>query len=664
MKNEELYRKELEDKVEEYHNKPIWWNDENISNRSKLSNNISDELIKKVEMELKKQLPKSYIDLLKEQNGGRLIKRYYYLERYHDEIVFEVDEIEGISEEFTRGLLYLNRVDIEYINLSNVVIFAKDYSGHAYYLFDYNELNDKNEPKIVYYDEELEKRILLSNSFEEFINNLKIHEEVDLIYMKAKSTSVKNEETSKNQCRTYVTREIVNLAEITLVANLFIKKDKLVDEIVHDFGQYNYRFMFLDFEKTTIKEWVETLKAKDAEDIYIDFDSNIDICKVSSFAPVGLVCKYKDGTVTCWYKSWKYDFDNKKFYVTYQERETKKERYNNEFVDRFESNFQYFKNSIKQVEKIAKILDLPYWEEYFKRTLELEDADKAKKHPAVCGLHNTIPSENLPVYAMAIQAFPFGGIGAWNDEAFNKAISHEMKNQFIKYSQNLFAELMGMLRYVTNNVQLESESIDLNKIQNEKSENKLIGYSQEMEGYPTFKFYFPENLGELSKVQNNIFELRKNDKQIIRVMVSKCTSEEKLEELANNWIEKTRTTNKQEIKSFIKENIGNQKVYSYILGGVNQQDKIYKIVYKANCWITISGVLKDNKEEIITDAIAKIEIVENKDVQDSKNIAVDCPACNNSFELKWNVPATEKTFYCKCPNCGMELKRGNPNYKG
>ena len=207
---------------------------------------------------------------------------------------------------------------------------------------------------------------------------------------------------------------------------------------------------------------------------------------------------------------------------------------------------------------------------------------------------------------------------------------------------------------------------DLNKIQNEKNENKLIDYSQEMEGYPTFKFYFPESLGEQSKVQNNIFELRKNNKQIIRVMVSKCTSEEKLEELASNWIEKTRTKNKQEIKSFIKENIGNQKVLSYILGAVNQQDKIYKIVYKANCWITISGTLNDNKAEIINDAIEKLEMVEskNEDVQTSKNIVVDCPACNNSFELKWNVPATEKTFYCKCPNCGMELKRGNPNYKG
>lgn len=49
--------------------------------------------------------------------------------------------------------------------------------------------------------------------------------------------------------------------------------------------------------------------------------------------------------------------------------------------------------------------------------------------------------------------------------------------------------------------------------------------------------------------------------------------------------------------------------------------------------------------------------------EEIKPISVNCPACNTDFELKWNVPATEKTFYCKCPNCGMEIKRGNPNYK-
>ena len=247
-----------------------------------------------------------------------------------------------------------------------------------------------------------------------------------------------------------------------------------------------------------------------------------------------------------------------------------------------------------------------------------------------------------------------------------------MSSKSIFDSDKPFESVMDIIRKalapkkpkLENNTETFPEKT-LNEEKNSNTDN-LKEYSQEMEGYPTFKFYFPENLGEYSKVQNNIFELRKNNKQIIRVMVSKCTSEEKLDELASNWIEKTRTTNKQEIKSFNRENIGNQKVLSYILRGTNQQDKIYKIVYKANCWITISGTLKDNKSEIINAAIEKLEIIEskNEEIQTSKPIIVDCPACNNSFELKWNVPATEKTFYCKCPNCGMELKRENPNYKG
>lgn len=241
-----------------------------------------------------------------------------------------------------------------------------------------------------------------------------------------------------------------------------------------------------------------------------------------------------------------------------------------------------------------------------------------------------------------------------------------MSSKSIVDSDKPFESVMDIIRkaLAPKKTKLENNTETVQK--NNSNTDNLKEYSQEMEGYPTFKFYFPENLGEYFKVQNNIFELRKNNKQVIRVMVSKCSKEEKLDELASNWIEKTRATNKQEIKSFNRENIGNQKVLTYILGATNQQDKIYKIVYKSNCWITISGTLKDNKSEIINTAIEKIEMIENKkeEIQTSKPIIVDCPACNNSFELKWNVPATEKTFYCKCPNCGMELKRGNPNYKG
>lgn len=82
-----------------------------------------------------------------------------------------------------------------------------------------------------------------------------------------------------------VTREIVNLAEITIIANLFLKKDKLISEFVHDFGEYDYKFIFTDCEVSNIDEWAKRLKEKNAEDIYIDFDSNIDICQVASWCP-------------------------------------------------------------------------------------------------------------------------------------------------------------------------------------------------------------------------------------------------------------------------------------------------------------------------------------------------------------------------------------------
>ena len=42
---------------------------------------------------------------------------------------------------------------------------------------------------------------------------------------------------------------------------------------------------------------------------------------------------------------------------------------------------------------------------------------------------------------------------------------------------------------------------------------------------------------------------------------------------------------------------------------------------------------------------------------------IECFVCHNKFQIKLNIPENEKTFYCKCPNCNTEIKRGNPNYK-
>lgn len=57
--------------------------------------------------------------------------------------------------------------------------------------------------------------------------------------------------------------------------------------------------------------------------------------------------------------------------------------------------------------------------------------------------------------------------------------------------------------------------------------------------------------------------------------------------------------------------------------------------------------------------------VENASANQVQNVQIiECPLCNKTFEFSGVVPETQKTFYCTCPHCGAELKRGNPNYTG
>jgi len=213
------------------------------------------------------------------------------------------------------------------------------------------------------------------------------------------------------------------------------------------------------------------------------------------------------------------------------------------------------------------------------------------------------------------------------------------------------------------------------KVTNQKTtEDDLKEYSQEIPNYPTFKFYFPQSMGEYVKQKDNIFELKKDNIQKIRVMISKCSSEENLEADAKKWIEFNKKETNMEDVSYKKEKINNIPIEVYELKKIGKNGtRIYKIGYVNGCRITISGGNVDGKEEIINKAFEKITWIDSKSNNEKKvdetnktktPIIVDCPACKNNFELKWNIPATEKTFYCKCPNCGMELKRGNPNYKG
>ena len=184
-------------------------------------------------------------------------------------------------------------------------------------------------------------------------------------------------------------------------------------------------------------------------------------------------------------------------------------------------------------------------------------------------------------------------------------------------------------------------------------------------------------MGEYSKFNDNVFELKKDNIQKIRVMISKCNSADDFEKDAKAWIKKNMATNNMTQVSYNKETINGYPIEVYRLKTEKAaNNKIYKIGYVNNCRITISGREIGDKEEIINKAFETLTWKENETPKEEKKaetkisnpksnaIIVKCPFCNNEFKLNWNVPASEKTFYCKCPNCNAEIKKENPNYKG
>lgn len=247
-----------------------------------------------------------------------------------------------------------------------------------------------------------------------------------------------------------------------------------------------------------------------------------------------------------------------------------------------------------------------------------------------------------------------------------------LENDIENFTKSIKPKEIKTPEVSTSNSEFENLMIKLNKDKNVKEENKLKEYIIKIKDGTKFKLYFPENLGEYipSKSFNNIFEIKQGKTQKIRVMINNC-SEEEFENSAKDWIKKNEKDAKMETVAYRKETINNIPIEVYELKFVEKKDwanRIYKIGLVNNCRVIISGGIIEGKEDIINQAFETIKwenapIGKTPKKEEIKPISVNCPACNTDFELKWNVPATEKTFYCKCPNCGMEIKRGNPNYK-
>ena len=130
---------------------------------------LTDKAVKEAEEKLNVVLPKTYINLLKEQNGG-----YINFNSFPSNVPttwadnhINVDHIFGIGE--GEGILESEYLIQEWGLPENIVLISG--SGHSWVALDYRKT--KEEPPIIYLDEDSEI-IEIASNFEAFLNGLYI----------------------------------------------------------------------------------------------------------------------------------------------------------------------------------------------------------------------------------------------------------------------------------------------------------------------------------------------------------------------------------------------------------------------------------------------------------------------------------------------------------
>jgi hypothetical protein len=136
---------------------------------------LTSDMVKEAEKKLGVKLPKSYIELCRIQNGGRLKYDAFPTSvptGWADDHV-NVDEIFGIG---TNGILSSEYYIEEWELPKNIVLLCGD--GHWWIALDYT--NTKENPPVIYIDLEFGEEIFileLAPDFETFVNGLIIYED-------------------------------------------------------------------------------------------------------------------------------------------------------------------------------------------------------------------------------------------------------------------------------------------------------------------------------------------------------------------------------------------------------------------------------------------------------------------------------------------------------
>ncbi|MFP7287353.1 SMI1/KNR4 family protein [Shouchella clausii] len=145
--------------------KKIW--DPSVLDEYEL-NPLENDTVKFVENHFQVKLPESYVNLLKEQNGGYLSRNKYPFKHDNEDEDIEIDHLLGLSIKNNEGILQSEYFINEWGLPQHLILISGD--GHGWVCLDYRSVNEN--PPVIFIDVEVEKEHRLADSFAEFINNL------------------------------------------------------------------------------------------------------------------------------------------------------------------------------------------------------------------------------------------------------------------------------------------------------------------------------------------------------------------------------------------------------------------------------------------------------------------------------------------------------------
>ncbi len=163
-------------------NKENLWIESEHSTEYYVSEPFDEKMLEEIEMELGYKLPKSYVELMREHNGGRLKRCFFKLD---EDSYVKLTGMYGIGREKTYSLCgsYGSKFWIEEWEYPDIGVAICDCpsAGHEKIFLDYRECGREGEPRVVHIDQELDYEItILANTFEEFVNGLCTEEEIEI----------------------------------------------------------------------------------------------------------------------------------------------------------------------------------------------------------------------------------------------------------------------------------------------------------------------------------------------------------------------------------------------------------------------------------------------------------------------------------------------------